>query len=1056
MRKTFLFLLSVSLASYGQDIHLKEENAKIYQVSKDSLIHIGSHSNDYLIIVENQDLDTFGSITLENKTIHSASWMGPYGNYLIHIPGDTGDVKIQVQPLESSVESTSVKLTLWSLQNKSATFIKAIQDQTRANDLRIKQYLGHSNQTIKAIEYFTDAAEGFAQDQAMFFLALSLFEKGTALMETGAHTEGLDDLKKAGEYWSVNHTKQHLRASNFLGLAFWKTGQLTKALAAFEKIIHAYTDDLNSLVLAQAINNAGLINLELGEFTQAKKLFYRSLALNGAVINLDQASSQAMVAAINNSDDVKNTAATLNNLALVYDALGEPERAEAIWLAYIEVSKNISNQTTLAKAKNNLAMHYLRKGHYEQAQQLLETAKNVFVKNTSHRWLSLTEHNLAVLFDELGLLDLAEIHYKKALHIRDAINHPKGHMESLYQLASTYRKQGKLKLSLDLNKKLLVFAEQSDNARFKALSHLNQYHIFKQQDDVMQAVQHIDKAILYIKDSPFKRTSSRIHITKAEQLIAAEKYPQAIQILQNEVNILKNIWSTRLLNSANNLLARAHYLMGDYQTAQQVIKEELTNIHFYLNNTSNSKIATNLSVLLKETLNINALILDKLGQSEAGLLQTMQHTKKFKAYQEVIKSGYAASAKNTAGWLQKIKNKADALESLKLSKLEREQLQDEIIELKAKIDFSYNSSKVTVSGYLSLQDIQQKLDANTLLIVYSIGHTDGLSWWISHDKFITQKLPGKQSLKNIITAARNELIGHSNSYQHSKELSKILSHSLSAFDHITKIKLLLDEPLNLVSFSSLNDVRFNYVKPIAQSSAVQRVLNIDALQKNGQILNVNANALIVADPVYSVGDNRLSEKPLNTAGLMTYPRLKNSQIETELISAKLKANTMTGFMANKESFLAVDYAPYKLLHIATHAFFHPDIPGLSALVLSTYSENGLQQKSAYVRALDIGQLTNDLDLTVLSGCETGIGDSDDALGLTGLTQSFLLAGSNNVVSSLWQVDDQASTQFMAYFYAHLVNNMAIDQAFWLAQKSMLKNPRTRHPKYWAGWFLITK
>ena len=91
---------------------------------------------------------------------------------------------------------------------------------------------------------------------------------------------------------------------------------------------------------------------------------------------------------------------------------------------------------------------------------------------------------------------------------------------------------------------------------------------------------------------------------------------------------------------------------------------------------------------------------------------------------------------------------------------------------------------------------------------------------------------------------------------------------------------------------------------------------------------------------------------------------------------------------------------------------------------------------------------------MLSGCETGIGEADDALGLSGLTESFLQAGSEYVIASLWQVDDQASSRFMANFYRFLGDHQTIERAFWSAQQAMLNTPRTRHPKYWAGWFLI--
>ncbi len=408
-----VILLFCSLSAYAGEILLEESEAKIHTVQQDTVIHLDESPYDRLIMVENQDLDTYGSILLKDKEINSASWMGPYGHYLIHIPAKEADYKIQVRPLKSSVNSTKVKLTLLSLEDKSASFLEAVQKYTQANDLRIKHYLGQDNHTQLAIELFKAAAEGFKQEGADFFLALTHFELGNALLGVGEQLKGLEHLKQAVALWSLNHPIHALKATNAVGLACWKTGQLNKALQAFEQIIQNYTPDLHPLMLAQAVNNAGLINLELGEFTQARSQFKQSLTINGVDIDFEKAGADEIVTAISEKDDIKNSATVLNNLALVYDKLGEPERAESLWLAYIELSKNIINRTTLAKAKNNLGMHYLRKGAYESAQQFLESAEQVFAENTQSRWLSMAQHNLGTLYDEMGLTDLAEIYFKE-------------------------------------------------------------------------------------------------------------------------------------------------------------------------------------------------------------------------------------------------------------------------------------------------------------------------------------------------------------------------------------------------------------------------------------------------------------------------------------------------------------------------------------------------------------------------------------------------------------------------------------------------------------------
>ena len=90
-------------------------------------------------------------------------------------------------------------------------------------------------------------------------------------------------------------------------------------------------------------------------------------------------------------------------------------------------------------------------------------------------------------------------------------------------------------------------------------------------------------------------------------------------------------------------------------------------------------------------------------------------------------------------------------------------------------------------------------------------------------------------------------------------------------------------------------------------------------------------------------------------------------------------------------------------------------------------------------------------LVVLSACDTGVGEVKKGEGVYGLRRSFVLAGSESQVMSLWKVRDDATRDLMIAYYANLYQGRGRGEALRLVQMQMQRDPRRKHPYYWASF-----
>jgi CHAT domain-containing protein len=213
------------------------------------------------------------------------------------------------------------------------------------------------------------------------------------------------------------------------------------------------------------------------------------------------------------------------------------------------------------------------------------------------------------------------------------------------------------------------------------------------------------------------------------------------------------------------------------------------------------------------------------------------------------------------------------------------------------------------------------------------------------------------------------------------------------------------------------------------------------------VLAVGGVAYDAAQPASDKGAANRSAPLLQPGQLLGWPALPGAAAEAEGVLAaaakkKLHPRTLSEEKATVSAVLeALPQA--RCAHLATHGFFadasfrsafqvDPKLfqirggerigaAALSPLVMTGLVFAGANNPKIPGRGILTGEALVDLDLSgldlaVLSACETGLGDVAGGEGTFGLQRAFHLAGTRDVIASLWKVPDRATAALMALFY----------------------------------------
>ena len=769
----------------------------------------------------------------------------------------------------------------------------------------------------------------------------------------------------------------------------------------------------------------------------------------------------------------------LSNIGKIYNDVADWQKALEFYAQALPIFRSLGQKLNEALTLNNIGIAYFQAGEDQKALEYLQQSLPLLREAGNKNSEAYTLLNIGRVLRRLGENKKALEHFDQAQAIQKQTGNKAHEGETLDDIGLAYSAEGQPAKALEFHLQAAQIQRAVGSLRREAVALVN-----------------VGEA--------------HNHLAQADK--AVEPFTQALAMLRSVGD---------LSNAAIALegLARAEQKRNNLEAAHKYITESLAAIETVRSRASSLQMRASYRALAERAYEF---YIDVLMQQHAASPSQGFDARAFEASERGrarsflerlnerrvdIRQGVDAALIEKERDLARVLNaKAQREMQLKARRGNKEEiatlhreisgLEEEYQQVQAAIRRSSPQySALTQPQPLGLKDIQPHLDADTVLLEYSLGETRSYLWIVTTDSLKTYELPAQDAIDKVAREVYESLRARSvvkslEAPEQKKariaqadlkfgkaaaELGRMILAPAASDLRGKRLVIVADGALQYVPFAALSLTQNHPLildhelisLPSASSFAVQR-------QNLANRAAAPRAVAVIADPVFSTNDARLratarvggpreqvatriiEHSSGGPGGQLSISRLPFTRSEADqIVAVAPPASSMKAldFRANREIATSDELSKYRYVHFATHGYLDTSRAGLSAIVLSLVDEQGKAQ-DGFLRTHDIYNLKLPAELVVLSACETGLGKDLEGEGIDGLTRAFMYAGARRVVVSLWNVNDKATAALMQRFYAGMLRtNKTPAAALRAAQIEMLRTRQWQSPYFWAPFVM---
>lgn len=739
---------------------------------------------------------------------------------------------------------------------------------------------------------------------------------------------------------------------------------------------------------------------------------------------------------------------------------GQLKAAMRSWTHARDMYQQLQNRQGEAEALGNLGIAYDAVGNYSKAIELHRQAGKILHAIGDRPLLGQALLHLGNTFVALGDYDKAAIAYQQSIKIAQQTKDPKGEGIALGNLGKVYADLGNYDDAIATYKQSLAIAQAINNRSGQASTLINlgsTYHSLRQGDKARGYYQQALELAIVADDRQLQEKALGSLGAVYEDL---RDYPKAIEYQEQSLAIARAIGDPAAQGTALNNVGHTLFSAGKLKEAEEKLRAAV-------------KLLDSLRPELSDTYKVS--IFDTQFYTYNLLQQILVAAKKPEAALEVAEQG------RTRAFAE--------LLARRIYEEDNGQNQVSYITSSTEADLSPNIEKIrqiarehsaTLVEYAVVPDDDFKFRGKQRgreqkLFIWVVQSTGKVAFRYVDLKPLWQKK--NSSLEHLVTSSRESIgvkgrgifsvepiVNQVNQKQRLQQLHELLISPIADLlpsNPNNRVIFIPQESLFLVPFPALQDKNDKYLiekhtiltAPSIQVLDLTRTLKQTRKKREGggnsSIIRSQLSALVVGNPLMP----KVSNKPGHP--LEQLPQLPNAEQEALDIAKLLNTTAIVRAQATKANILK-KMPTARLVHLATHGLLEYGsqksagsseglgVPGAIALTPSG-NDDGL------LTASEIINLRLQAELIVLSACRTGEGRiSSD--GVIGLSRSFISAGTESVVVSLWSVPDVETSKLMKFFYQTLQKNP--DKASALRQAMLVTMKDKPLPYYWAAFTLI--